>query len=96
MGSTEPRCGQSATSPWSAGHVLVHLQKLFCLHVQQRWCSRYPMPKGAARNLVPSQVAWPAGQTSGPMAQSSAIAPPYSFYKYHGAPLDRKYEETKV
>jgi hypothetical protein len=24
MGSTEPRCGRPATSPWPAGHVLAH------------------------------------------------------------------------
>jgi hypothetical protein len=34
---------------WPAGHVLVHLQKTFCLRFQQRRCSSYPMPKGGAR-----------------------------------------------
>jgi hypothetical protein len=31
-----------------------------------------------------------------PHAQSSAIAPPYSSYKYHGAPPGRKCEESEV
>jgi hypothetical protein len=34
MGSTEPRCGRSATSSWPASHVLAQFQKPFCLHVQ--------------------------------------------------------------
>jgi hypothetical protein len=29
-------------------------------------------------------------------AQYSARAPPYSSYKYHGAPPSRKYEEREV
>jgi hypothetical protein len=81
-GSTEPRCGWPATSPWPAGHVLPHFQKSFCLRFQQRWCSRYPMPKSGARRKLgrpsnaqkrckeetwsPDQVAWPTGLTSGP------------------------------
>jgi hypothetical protein len=57
-GSTEPMCGRPATSPWPAGHVLVHFQKRFCLRVQQRRCSRYPLPKGGARRKLgrPAQL----------------------------------------
>jgi hypothetical protein len=68
-GSTKPRCHRPATSLWSAGHVLAHFQKPFCLHVQQRRSSTYPMPKGSARRKLghADQVAWPAGLTSGPL-----------------------------
>jgi hypothetical protein len=31
-----------------------------------------------------------------PHTQSSATGPPYSSYKYHGAPPDRKCEESEV
>jgi hypothetical protein len=41
--STEPRRG------WPGGHVLAHLQKMFCLRAQKRRCSRYTIPKGSAR-----------------------------------------------
>jgi hypothetical protein len=51
-GSTEPRCGRTATSPWAAGHVLVYFQKPFCLRVHQRWCSGYPIPKGSSRRKL--------------------------------------------
>jgi hypothetical protein len=50
--SIESRCGQPATSPWLASHALAHFQKPFCLRVQQRRCSRYPMPKGGARRKL--------------------------------------------
>jgi hypothetical protein len=71
--STEPRCGRPATSPSPAGHGLAHLQKLFCLRVQQRWCSWYPMPKGCARRKLgrPTKLhGRPAGLTSGPHANN--------------------------
>jgi hypothetical protein len=31
-----------------------------------------------------------------PHAQSLATAPPYSYYKYHGASPDRNFEESEV
>jgi hypothetical protein len=31
-----------------------------------------------------------------PRAQSSAVAPPYSSYEYHGAPPSRRCEESEV
>jgi hypothetical protein len=44
-GSTKPRCGWWATSPWLASHMLAHFQKPFCLRVQQRlspqWLGSY-------------------------------------------------------
>jgi hypothetical protein len=66
-GSTEPRCVRPATSPWPTRHVLAHFQKPFFLHVQQKWCSRYPMPKERCKEETwpPGQVAWPTGLTSG-------------------------------
>jgi hypothetical protein len=35
-GSTEPRCGRPATSPWPTGHVLEHLQKKCFVYVSSR------------------------------------------------------------
>jgi hypothetical protein len=43
----------------------------------------------------PGQVAWPAGLTCAPH-MPNLQAPPYSSYKYHGAPLGRKCEESEV
>jgi hypothetical protein len=66
-GSTEPRCGGPATSPWPVGHVLVHFQKNLAtcpteavLEVSnaQRQYTEETWP--------PGQVAWPAVMTSGP------------------------------
>jgi hypothetical protein len=46
-------------------------------------------------------AAWPSCMAGRPIkwaphAQSSATAPPYSYYKYHGAPPGRKCEESEV
>jgi hypothetical protein len=43
-GSTEPRCGRLATSPWLADHVLAHFQKPFCLRVQLSYLAFMPKP----------------------------------------------------
>jgi hypothetical protein len=51
------------------------------------------MPKSSARR----KLGRPAKLHGRPAshAQSSARAPPYSSYKYHGAPLGRKCEESR-
>jgi hypothetical protein len=51
--------------------------------------------KGGNLAARPSGIAdWP--DKSAPCTQSLATAPPYSSYKYHGAPLSRKCEESEV
>jgi hypothetical protein len=47
-------------------------------------------PKLQVGNLVARPDKWATH------AQSSARAPPYSSYKYHGAPPSRKCEESEV
>jgi hypothetical protein len=65
--STEPRCGQPATSPSPAGHVLAHLQKnvlstcpdeaVIKIYNVQRWCKE--------DTWSPSHVAWSTILTNG-------------------------------
>jgi hypothetical protein len=79
--------GLNRAKVWPAGHVLVHFKKLFCLRVQQRLCSRYPMPTGGARRKLgrPAKLHGRPDKWAS-CAQSLVRAPPYSSYKYHGAP----------
>jgi hypothetical protein len=96
-GSIEPRCGRPTTSPWPVGHVLAHFQKPFCLCVQQRRCSMYPMPKGGSRRKLGRQPNCNAGRPDkwDSRTQSSVRAPPYSTYKYHGAPLAESVKKVR-
>jgi hypothetical protein len=70
------------------GHVLVHFQKPFCLRVQKRRCSRYPIPNTVQGGNLAARPSCMAGRPDmwASCAQSLAKAPPYSSYKYHGAP----------
>jgi hypothetical protein len=78
--------------------MLAHLQKKCFVYVSSKGgaqgiqCPKVVQGENMAARPS-SMVGWPDKWAS--HAQSSAIAPPYSSYKFHGAP-SKKCEESEV
>jgi hypothetical protein len=98
MGSIEPRCDRSATSPWSADHVLAYFQKPFVYVSRRGGAQGIQCPKAVQGGNLAASPSCMVGQLDkwASCDQSSARAPPYSSYKYHDAPTGRKCEESEV
>jgi hypothetical protein len=84
MGSTEPRCGWSGMCWCISKNRFVYVSRIG--GAQGIQCPK--VVQGG--NLANQPIQW------APRAHSSAIAPPYSSYKYHGALADKKCEESEV